>query len=72
MEFNISEEEKTRIKEQNIQALEMQLYTELLFIGLDPEEFEFSFLEDKDSPEDIVKYGRTKDIVERLIKLKSL
>lgn len=72
MQFNISQEDKDRIKEQNIQALEMQLYTELLFIGLDPEEFEFSFLDDKDSPEDIVKFSRTKDIVERLVKLRTM
>lgn len=72
MQFNISQEEKNRIKEQNIQALEMQLYTELLFIGLDPEEFEFSFLDDKDSPEDMIKFNTTKNIVERLIKLKAL
>lgn len=72
MEFNISEEDKNRIKEQNIQALEIQLYTELLFIGLDPEEFEFSFLDDKDSAEDMVKYKITKDIVERIIALRAL
>lgn len=72
MKFNISEEDKKRILESNIVALENQLYTEIVFLGLNPDEFEPSFLDDKDSPEDNLIYSRLKDLLSRLEKLKAM
>jgi hypothetical protein len=72
MIFNISNEDKRTIIEQNISASERILYSELVFQGVDPESFSATFFDDKDSPEDLLKFGRLKEVYETYVNLQEM
>lgn len=72
MKFNLTEEDKKRIINQNISAMETQLYSEILFVGLNPDTFEPSDLDGKDTIEDNILYSRLRDILNKLNNLKAM
>jgi hypothetical protein len=72
MKFNIPEQRKKEIIQANLEAVEAQLYGELMYLAIDPEAFEFSFMDDKESPEDRIKYYNLKSIVEKIVYLRNI
>lgn len=72
MKFNISNEDKKAIIEQNVLAAERILYSELIFQGVDPENFNEVFFDDKNSPEDLLKFSRLKEIYQQYVNLQDM
>ena len=72
MKFNIPEQQRRDILQSNLAAVEAQLYSELMYLAIDPDTFELSFLEGKDSPEENIKYLNLKGIIEKLAYLRNI
>ena len=72
MIFNITNDDKKRIVEENITQAQRSLYSALIQEGVDPDIFEADFFDDKTSPEDIVKFASLKNAYEHYIQTKDL
>jgi hypothetical protein len=69
MKFNISDDDKKKIVEENIAQAQRSLYSGLIQLGIDPDEFNSTFFDDKTSPEDLIKFASLKSAYENYIKV---
>jgi hypothetical protein len=72
MIFNITEDDKKKIVEENITQAQRSLYSAVIQAGIDPDSFESEFFDDKTSPEDVVKFASLKNAYEHYIQTKDL
>lgn len=72
MIFNITDEDKKKIVEENITQAQRSLYSALIQEGVDPDTFEADFFDDKTSPEDVIKFASLKNAYEHYIQTKDL
>jgi hypothetical protein len=69
MKFIISDDDKKRIIEENIAQAQRSLYSGLIQAGVDPDEFDSTFFDDKTSPEDLIKFASLKSAYEHYIEV---
>ena len=66
MNFNLTNEEKKAMAEQSLYSLEMNLYREIITVGLNPETFDVETLAASADPGDKLKYDSLRTILEKI------
>jgi hypothetical protein len=72
MAFNISNEQKKSMAEQALIALQSNLYRDILFMGEDPDSFDYEVYRDSTDPVIMVTYKNLFDTDTKIEKLQSL